>query len=392
MKKVMVGTTTATGAVASMPARCVALYDYEPQADDELALIKGDVLQIADTNDDGWWEGTIVSLGGDSRRESLYQSGLFPFNYVQALPAEDGVAEAEAGEGGADGAGAVAGGATTATFQGTTPTGSLGRTTSNGDTVLFGSQELGGGSGIGNGEANRNAPAAGDGDFDGEPMLVVHAPPSMATSNVLYSPEAARATEAMPTAMAGNNATAAEESSAVKAAALSGMRVYENFAASNKPSSEPLPLAAPVDVGALGRTVNGLGDVEAVGQEVDAIVNAEQDLSSEMLNTALQCLRQMGAALSRYTEQPKGVKILPPPNGVDVNGDRSPDEHFAAELYGLIVSSATPDLVANDTVSYEGFTSAVLAMLEKRGAFHTPSPTLTMHDVATSHRRSPPRR
>ena len=154
----------------------------------------------------------------------------------------------------------------------------------------------------------------------------------------------------------------------MKAAALSGMHVYESFAAGNNPSNVPLPVAAPVDVGALGRTVDGLGDVEAVGLEVDAIVNAEQDLSSEMLNSALQCMRQMGAALSRHTEQPKGVKILPPPNGVDANGDRSPDEHFAAELYGMIVSNATPDAVANDTLSYEGFTSAVLTMLEKRGA------------------------
>ena len=289
MKKVMVATTAATGAAASMPARCVAVYDYEPQADDELALTKGDVLQIAEANDDGWWEGTIVSLGGDGGRESLYASGMFPFNYVQALPAEDEAAGAAGGAGAF--AGATAGGATTG-FEGTTPTG-FGRTTSNVDTVLYGSQELGHGHGGGESEANGNAPAAGG----GEPMLVVHAPPSMATSNVLYSPEAARATEAMPMSMASNNTTVAQDMSAVKAAALSGMRIYDSFAASNKPSAaEPLPVAAPVDVNALGRKVGGLGDVEAVGLEVDAIVNAEQDLSSEMLNSALQVTQRPRAS------------------------------------------------------------------------------------------------
>eukprot|EP01089_Gocevia_fonbrunei_P012237 TRINITY_DN2832_c0_g1_i1.p1 TRINITY_DN2832_c0_g1~~TRINITY_DN2832_c0_g1_i1.p1 ORF type:complete len:295 (+),score=59.92 TRINITY_DN2832_c0_g1_i1:77-961(+) len=49
-----------------------ALYDFEPQHDDELMLREGDMITISEKRDDGWWRGRI---GG--------REGLFPANYVE---------------------------------------------------------------------------------------------------------------------------------------------------------------------------------------------------------------------------------------------------------------------------------------------------------------------
>ncbi|KAG3054022.1 hypothetical protein PC122_g22162 [Phytophthora cactorum] len=54
-----------------------ALYDYEPEQNDELSFQEGDVLRVMLVQDDGWWSGYNV--------ESPNVVGLFPSNYVQAL-------------------------------------------------------------------------------------------------------------------------------------------------------------------------------------------------------------------------------------------------------------------------------------------------------------------
>lgn len=53
---------------------CVALYDYEPQAEGDLALIAGDRIEITEKTDSqqGWWKGILNG-----------RTGVFPANYVQ---------------------------------------------------------------------------------------------------------------------------------------------------------------------------------------------------------------------------------------------------------------------------------------------------------------------
>ena len=84
MRSVMVGLPAPP---AHPPPPCRALWDYDPQSADEIALTKGDVLQVADVADDGWWDGTIIRQEGAGRdtggRGGLGASGLFPYNYVQ---------------------------------------------------------------------------------------------------------------------------------------------------------------------------------------------------------------------------------------------------------------------------------------------------------------------
>lgn len=47
------------------------LYDYEPQGDEELALIEGEVIPVISTEEDPWWEG-----------EKKGKCGMFPSNFV----------------------------------------------------------------------------------------------------------------------------------------------------------------------------------------------------------------------------------------------------------------------------------------------------------------------
>jgi NADPH oxidase len=54
----------------------VALYDYEPQNGDELAITEGDVINVTLQREDGWYIGTLQSG----------KSGLFPGNYVEESP------------------------------------------------------------------------------------------------------------------------------------------------------------------------------------------------------------------------------------------------------------------------------------------------------------------
>lgn len=53
----------------------VALYDLEAEADDELSFKAGDVVEVLESGDDGWWKGRCNG-----------QVGLFPVNYVDATP------------------------------------------------------------------------------------------------------------------------------------------------------------------------------------------------------------------------------------------------------------------------------------------------------------------
>lgn len=51
----------------------VALFDCAAEDDGELAFAAGDLIDVLDDTDDGWWKG---ALNG--------QTGIFPSNYVRA--------------------------------------------------------------------------------------------------------------------------------------------------------------------------------------------------------------------------------------------------------------------------------------------------------------------
>jgi hypothetical protein len=51
-----------------------ALYDYEPQGPEELALAEGDVIEVVSNAEDPWWEGRVKN-----------KAGMFPSNFVERL-------------------------------------------------------------------------------------------------------------------------------------------------------------------------------------------------------------------------------------------------------------------------------------------------------------------
>lgn len=51
-----------------------ALYDFEPENDNELSFKEGDIIQLNSQIDDNWYEGTVNG-----------RNGLFPVSYVQVL-------------------------------------------------------------------------------------------------------------------------------------------------------------------------------------------------------------------------------------------------------------------------------------------------------------------
>lgn len=57
----------------------VAIYDYEPQNDDELRFKENTVIFVINKNSDGWWEGVMEQNAGQAVH------GLFPENYVESL-------------------------------------------------------------------------------------------------------------------------------------------------------------------------------------------------------------------------------------------------------------------------------------------------------------------
>ncbi|XP_072296579.1 CD2-associated protein [Eucyclogobius newberryi] len=70
-------------AASKKPKRrlCKALFDYHPQNEDELELKVGDLIEVTEEVEEGWWSGTFNG-----------KSGLFPSNFVKELDAsaEDG--------------------------------------------------------------------------------------------------------------------------------------------------------------------------------------------------------------------------------------------------------------------------------------------------------------
>ncbi|KAJ3154314.1 cytoskeletal protein binding protein [Geranomyces variabilis] len=64
-------------------AVCVALYDYVPQADEELALTEGDILLVTENQEDpDWWTATVKP--SDTFADK--RSGLVPATYLEEAP------------------------------------------------------------------------------------------------------------------------------------------------------------------------------------------------------------------------------------------------------------------------------------------------------------------
>ncbi|XP_023270794.1 CD2-associated protein isoform X1 [Seriola lalandi dorsalis] len=70
-------------AAAKKPKKrqCKVLFEYQPQNEDELELKIGEIIEITEEVEEGWWSGTVNG-----------KSGLFPSNFVKELDAmgEDG--------------------------------------------------------------------------------------------------------------------------------------------------------------------------------------------------------------------------------------------------------------------------------------------------------------
>lgn len=59
-----------------------AVYDYTPQAENELYIQEGDLLYILDkSSDDGWWKAKKKSVEVDAEEPV----GLVPHNYVEEV-------------------------------------------------------------------------------------------------------------------------------------------------------------------------------------------------------------------------------------------------------------------------------------------------------------------
>jgi len=66
---VATATTTTTSALIVK-----ALFDHEGEDEDELTFSTGDVIEVIDLSDEGWWRGRFNGA-----------EGLFPANYVEKL-------------------------------------------------------------------------------------------------------------------------------------------------------------------------------------------------------------------------------------------------------------------------------------------------------------------
>ncbi len=62
--------------------RCQVLYDYTPQNPDELEIHVGDIINIIEMCDDGWYCGIMDK----SNYKNTMAFGTFPGNYVKLLP------------------------------------------------------------------------------------------------------------------------------------------------------------------------------------------------------------------------------------------------------------------------------------------------------------------
>lgn len=59
-----------------------AIYDYAPQATNELAIAEGDILYIVEkSTDDDWWKAKKKATAGEDEEPE----GLIPNNYVEEV-------------------------------------------------------------------------------------------------------------------------------------------------------------------------------------------------------------------------------------------------------------------------------------------------------------------
>ncbi|OUM60404.1 hypothetical protein PIROE2DRAFT_52039 [Piromyces sp. E2] len=70
-------TSKATAASGSNGEVAIVSFDYEPQEENEIALVEGEVVKNIIQLDEGWWQG----------ENSKGEVGLFPSNYVELIPA-----------------------------------------------------------------------------------------------------------------------------------------------------------------------------------------------------------------------------------------------------------------------------------------------------------------
>ena len=63
-------------------AICTALYDYQPQGDNELAIQEGELIYVLEkSTEDDWWKAKKRAPGEDEEEPI----GLIPNNYVQEV-------------------------------------------------------------------------------------------------------------------------------------------------------------------------------------------------------------------------------------------------------------------------------------------------------------------
>ena len=63
---------------------CTALYDYVPQADNELAIQEGELIYVIEKNtEDDWWKAKKRAPSEDEEEPI----GLIPYNYVEEVSA-----------------------------------------------------------------------------------------------------------------------------------------------------------------------------------------------------------------------------------------------------------------------------------------------------------------
>ena len=63
--------------IASTVKKAKVAFEYDPEQDDELALQVGEIVEILEDNDEGWWKG---KLNG--------KIGVFPSNFVEIIKEE----------------------------------------------------------------------------------------------------------------------------------------------------------------------------------------------------------------------------------------------------------------------------------------------------------------
>ncbi|KAI8805784.1 hypothetical protein BJ742DRAFT_855673, partial [Cladochytrium replicatum] len=72
---VTLSTSSVTGAPIIKQAK--VLFDFDADGPDELSIRKGDIINVTNEIDQGWWEGELADDSG--------RGGMFPANYVEAL-------------------------------------------------------------------------------------------------------------------------------------------------------------------------------------------------------------------------------------------------------------------------------------------------------------------